>query len=65
MNWLMSMVLTDSKARDLKFATAIESSNQIQNLFKLYTNNITCYSNYKYHLCSVKTDGIRSDSPKG
>lgn len=36
MNWLMSMVLPDSKARDLKFATAIESSNQIQNLFKLY-----------------------------
>jgi hypothetical protein len=36
MNWLMDMVLPNSKARDLKFDTAIESSNQIQNLFKLY-----------------------------
>lgn len=32
----MNLVLPDSTARELKFTTAIESSNQIQNLFKLY-----------------------------
>jgi hypothetical protein len=36
MSWFTSLILPKSKERDIKFYTAIESSNQIQALFKMY-----------------------------